>query len=349
MATIFDILNVNPAESVAPVQPGLLGAAQTLGQTAGRGAAQAVGRDTRSQSQKVSSAARGVNPNDPASLLQMAERLDQVGETTRAAAVRQMAQQLQQEMAQQLQQETQLSGRDRFVTAGANVFDMQTGTWRTPPSESDAQDLSGRMTQNQIAGLYDKYTPESIAEFVQDPTKPLVPLGEPDPEEELTPEQRRANTIASLQKTDEALQNLSLAEDIDVWNFGYDLAKFMPMSNSKALAGYVSSLQAELAFGRLQEMREASKTGGALGQVSEKELDLLKNSLVALDPASPVFAEQLSRVRQHYNDFKNALLGLDPTGEQYMRDPESGHLIYYNAATDEFIDLDALSSAREGR
>lgn len=37
----------------------------------------------------------------------------------------------------------------------------------------------------------------------------------------------------------------------------------------------LASVAANVAFGALQEMREASKTGGALGQVSERELDLL--------------------------------------------------------------------------
>jgi hypothetical protein len=34
-------------------------------------------------------------------------------------------------------------------------------------------------------------------------------------------------------------------------------------------------------------MRDASKTGGALGQISEKELDLLEKSMGAVDPSLP--------------------------------------------------------------
>jgi hypothetical protein len=40
----------------------------------------------------------------------------------------------------------------------------------------------------------------------------------------------------------------------------------------------LASIQANIAFDRLQQMREASKTGGALGAVSERELDLLMNA-----------------------------------------------------------------------
>lgn len=48
----------------------------------------------------------------------------------------------------------------------------------------------------------------------------------------------------------------------------------------------LSSLQANVAFDALQKMREASKTGGALGAVSERELTLLISTLGALEQSS---------------------------------------------------------------
>ena len=44
------------------------------------------------------------------------------------------------------------------------------------------------------------------------------------------------------------------------------------------LRNELSTLHANAAFGRLQEMRDQSKTGGALGQVSERELALLRDA-----------------------------------------------------------------------
>lgn len=52
---------------------------------------------------------------------------------------------------------------------------------------------------------------------------------------------------------------------------------------AKDFAADLSNIEANVAFSELQEMRAASKTGGALGQVAVKELELLKNSLTALD------------------------------------------------------------------
>ena len=43
------------------------------------------------------------------------------------------------------------------------------------------------------------------------------------------------------------------------------------------------TLRAQIGFEALQAMRDASKTGGALGNVTEKEIDFLQNSLDAID------------------------------------------------------------------
>ena len=47
-------------------------------------------------------------------------------------------------------------------------------------------------------------------------------------------------------------------------------------------SGQLDTLKANIAFNELASMREASKTGGALGAVSERELSLLENSLGGL-------------------------------------------------------------------
>lgn len=49
----------------------------------------------------------------------------------------------------------------------------------------------------------------------------------------------------------------------------------IPGSSAANVSAELSSVAANVAFQALQAMREASKTGGALGQVSERELDLL--------------------------------------------------------------------------
>jgi len=55
-------------------------------------------------------------------------------------------------------------------------------------------------------------------------------------------------------------------------------------TSRKALQGELDTIKANVAFDRLQRMREDSKTGGALGNVSNVELGLLANNIAALDP-----------------------------------------------------------------
>jgi len=61
-------------------------------------------------------------------------------------------------------------------------------------------------------------------------------------------------------------------------------------------------IEASIGFERLQQMRDASPTGGALGQVTERELDLLKSTLGSLDQAQSEkqFLDTLSQVETVY-------------------------------------------------
>jgi hypothetical protein len=58
----------------------------------------------------------------------------------------------------------------------------------------------------------------------------------------------------------------------------------VPATRSRDFAADLQKLKANIAFSELTEMREASKTGGALGQVSNIELAMLESALGALDP-----------------------------------------------------------------
>lgn len=91
----------------------------------------------------------------------------------------------------------------------------------------------------------------------------------------------------------------------------YDVFKTLPLTASKDLANKISTIQSNLAFDRLEKMRNESPTGGALGQVSNMELKLLKDSVSALDPAAGVkpFNDQIKIVEQHYNRYRASLIG----------------------------------------
>lgn len=63
-----------------------------------------------------------------------------------------------------------------------------------------------------------------------------------------------------------------------------NLAAAIPGSDALNFESELDTLKANIAFNELTAMREASKTGGALGQVSNIELRLLESALGALNP-----------------------------------------------------------------
>jgi Uma2 family endonuclease len=78
---------------------------------------------------------------------------------------------------------------------------------------------------------------------------------------------------------------------------------------AKDLSATVDTIKANLGFSTLQQMREASPTGGALGAVSERELTLLNSAVTSLDPAqsTEAFRRNLEQVRTHFTNWKNAI------------------------------------------
>lgn len=76
----------------------------------------------------------------------------------------------------------------------------------------------------------------------------------------------------------------------------------------------IDKIDANNAFSELQQMRENSPTGGALGGIAVEELKMLKSTVASLDPnmSQEEFLAQLQTARDHYAD----LIGrIDPTNE----------------------------------
>lgn len=137
-----------------------------------------------------------------------------------------------------------------------------------------------------------------------------------DTPEALEQDRERIEKLSSdLAAVDNVLLTVTEARELSKDPTGtgvlYNIASLGIGTSARELAGKISTLQSTLAFDRLQKMRDNSKTGGALGQVSNIELQLLQNSLTALDPivGKEAFEKQLQKVEKHYNNFRKALLG----------------------------------------
>lgn len=83
----------------------------------------------------------------------------------------------------------------------------------------------------------------------------------------------------------------------------------MPGSSAADAAAKLQTLKAQIGFSVLQEMRNASKTGGALGAVTERELGFLQNALDALDQAQSMeqFTESLGAIKNWSEEGKGRL------------------------------------------
>lgn len=82
----------------------------------------------------------------------------------------------------------------------------------------------------------------------------------------------------------------------------------IPTTDATTFRSQLNTLKAAIAFGELTAMREASKTGGALGNVSNIELGLLESALAGLDTAQGVqdFKGQLSKAKESINRWRSA-------------------------------------------
>lgn len=84
---------------------------------------------------------------------------------------------------------------------------------------------------------------------------------------------------------------------------------FVPGTDAFTLKERISTIKANLGFDRLQQMRDASPTGGALGQVAVQELQALQSSVASLDVGLPKkeLDKNLGKIQSHYAAWLKAL------------------------------------------
>ena len=84
-----------------------------------------------------------------------------------------------------------------------------------------------------------------------------------------------------FQEIDRAIENMQpdtgLGALIPDVGFGSGVASMFSGTDARRIKGNLKTIQAQIGFQKLQTMREASPTGGALGQVSEKEIGFLQS------------------------------------------------------------------------
>lgn len=138
-------------------------------------------------------------------------------------------------------------------------------------------------------------TPESVAfESGQQPRSRSL-TGQTAQEEALAKERGKlaAEKVAAMPRRKAAVEKIDtttdrLMEDIDTAisqvstltaGPGGTLLAVFPGTSARDLQATLDTIKANVGFEALQAMRDASKTGGALGSITERELDLLQATL----------------------------------------------------------------------
>ena len=115
-----------------------------------------------------------------------------------------------------------------------------------------------------------------------------------------TPSYRTEKALNVISQIDEALNMIS------PYTTGVlgTVAGFIPGTPAKDLQKAVETIKANIGFSELQAMREASKTGGALGQVAVQELNALQSILGSLDTTQSPEAlyKNLQDIRDRYSN-----------------------------------------------
>jgi len=128
--------------------------------------------------------------------------------------------------------------------------------------------------------------------------------------------------------TENVLTHIARARQLARGNTGVGgLMRHLPATEARDLQGILDVIRANIGFDALQAMREASPTGGALGQVTERELALLQSVVSNLDQeqSTAQFLLNLQAVEDQYN---RSMAAIRAAYEQDYGGPGSGQTTF---------------------
>jgi hypothetical protein len=106
-------------------------------------------------------------------------------------------------------------------------------------------------------------------------------------------------------------------------------SSFVPGTTAYDLQQRLVTLKANLGFDRLQQMRDASPTGGALGQVAVQELQALQATVGSLElgQSKAELQKNLNKIENHYSNWVRTTQGLQPLSlDEFLKSkqPQTG-------------------------
>ena len=159
---------------------------------------------------------------------------------------------------------------ERFRTVGGSIFDTQSEQFRTPPDRGDGSGAASGGAKSNASSDYGVQTAERVIEAI-DGVLPKI----------------NGSTAGIL---------------------GNASARLGVNQGAIDVSAELQTVAGNIAFNALQQMRNASKTGGALGSVAQQELQLLQSVEGSLrqDQSPANLKAQLEKVRASMERFKTA-------------------------------------------
>lgn len=267
-----------------------------------------------------------------------------------SAGARHISDALQRRYEMQMQdkeRQQMLAEQQRKETSG-RTFEMQKLGYDNTPESLDsfisdrkkARELENANTQAQTNMLNRRaetvgQKPPSSYRYTESGNLELIPGS---PEDRKAQESAEKNTKAIESNLSEGLKVVNALDEADKlsdnwFSTGWSNLAFseMPNTNAKSLNNYIKTIESNIGFDRLTAMRNASKTGGALGNVSDRELSLLVSSAGPLDPTDRNFKKNLEFIQKHYKRFISGLK--DYSG--YSKEAISADLISHGFSPEE--------------
>lgn len=146
--------------------------------------------------------------------------------------------------------------------------------------------------------------------------------GGPVTVEDQAAQDQDALTQAGVERSTNIVQEdigraLGIIEQSPRWTTGLGARlAAIPGTDAKSLSGLLETIKANVGFDRLQQMRDASPTGGALGGINESEMRLLQSVIGNLDQSLDAedLAYNLNRVNDVYLQIVNGPSGQPTPG-----------------------------------
>ncbi len=237
--------------------------------------------------------------------------------------------------------------QSKLINSKQGIYDPNTGQWIAPPeglAGNPETGLTPQMMRNPKTGETIYVQPTKDGRLLKSDVPPGFEPYDPYQKSFMTKQGQvegetagnRVQAQSSLNSTFSSLDRLaSSAQDIASdpslgritgWT---GMVPNAPGGKAASVQARLNTLKTQVGFSVLQAMRDASKTGGALGAISDRENDMLQNALAALDQAQSEddLRAELGKIVQYVQEAKARLqAGYDQSyGGVTSRAPASGN------------------------